>query len=246
MKDNAAARAATGDETVADGSADGPAMTVIAIDGPAGSGKSTVGRRLAEALGLEYLDTGAMYRSVAFATLAHGLEPDEVDAVVALARSVEIELRSDGTVVVDGVDATTQIRGPEVSRSVSVVAANQEVRTELVSRQREWARRRGGGVLEGRDIGTVVFPDALLKVYLTADPAVRAARRAREVTDLDYDSVAADIARRDEVDTGREHDPLRQADDAVLLDTSGMTIDEVVADLVERVRAGQAADGDGG
>ncbi|MEM7273440.1 MAG: (d)CMP kinase [Actinomycetota bacterium] len=219
-------------------------MTVIAIDGPAGSGKSTVGRRLAEALGLEYLDTGAMYRSVAFAVLAHGMEPDEADAVAALAGSVEIDLQPDGTVVVDGVDATTQIRGPEVSRSVSVVAANQAVRAELVSRQREWARRRGGGVLEGRDIGTVVFPDAVLKVYLTADPAVRAARRAREVTDLDYDRVAADIARRDEIDTGRAHDPLRQADDAVMLDTTGLSIDQVVADLVERVEAAPTATDD--
>lgn len=218
---------------------EGETLTVVAIDGPAGSGKSTVGRRLAAELGLEYLDTGAMYRSVTFAVLAHGLDPDETDAVSALARKVEIDLRLDGSVVVDGVDATTQIRGPEVSRSVSVVAANQEVRAEMVSQQREWARRRGGGVLEGRDIGTVVFPDADLKVYLTADSEVRAARRAREVTDLDYDQVAADIARRDEIDSGRKHDPLRQADDAVIVDTTGLTIDQVVADLVRRVKDGR-------
>lgn len=214
-------------------------LTVVAIDGPAGSGKSTVGRRLAEELGLEYLDTGAMYRSVTFAVLAHGLDPDETDSVSALARKVEIDLRADGSVVVDGVDATTQIRGPEVSRSVSVVASNEQVRAEMVSQQREWARRRGGGVLEGRDIGTVVFPDADLKVYLTADSEVRAARRAREVTDLDYDQVAADIARRDEIDSGRKHDPLRQAEDAVIVDTTGLTIDEVVADLVRRVKDGR-------
>jgi cytidylate kinase len=214
-------------------------LTVVAIDGPAGSGKSTVARRLADALGLDYLDTGAMYRSVTFAALAHGIDPEDEEKVAALAREVAIDLRSDGGVVVDGVDATTQIRGPEVSRSVSVVAANQAVRTELVSRQREWARRRGGGVLEGRDIGTVVFPGARLKVYLTADPEVRASRRAREVTDLDYDSVAADLARRDQYDSSRAHDPLREADDAVVVDTSGLSIDEVVELLVERVGDGR-------
>ena len=213
-------------------------LTVVAIDGPAGSGKSTVARKLAEALGLQYLDTGAMYRSVTFAALAHGIDPDDHDKVAALAREVRIDLRADGSVVVDGVDATTQIRGPEVSRSVSQVADNQAVRTELVSRQREWARRRGGGVLEGRDIGTVVFPSARLKVYLTAQPEVRAARRAREVTDLDYDSVAADLAKRDQFDSSRRHDPLRQADDALILDTSDLTIDQVVDLLVERVERG--------
>ena len=121
-------------------------LTVVAIDGPAGSGKSTVGRKLAESLGLEYLDTGAMYRSVTFAALAHGIDPDDEEKVAALAREVEIDLQPEGVVVVDGVDATTQIRGPEVSRSVSAVASNAAVRSELVSRQREWARRRGGGV----------------------------------------------------------------------------------------------------
>lgn len=214
-------------------------LTVVAIDGPAGSGKSTVARKLADALELEYLDTGAMYRSVTFAALANGIDPDDEDKVAALARDVRINLQSDGSVLVDGVDATTQIRGPEVSRSVSTVAANQEVRSEMVSRQREWARRRGGGVLEGRDIGTVVFPAARLKIYLTAQPEVRAARRAREVTDLDYDSVAADLARRDEYDSTRRHDPLREADDAVIVDTSELSIDEVVALLVERVGRGR-------
>ncbi len=210
-------------------------LTVVAIDGPAGSGKSTVARKLADALELEYLDTGAMYRSVTFAALANGIDPEDGDKVAVLAREIRIDLRPDGSVLVDGVDATTQIRGPEVSRSVSAVAANQEVRAEMVSRQREWARRRGGGVLEGRDIGTVVFPAARLKVYLTAQPEVRAARRAREVTDLDYDSVAADLARRDEYDSTRRHDPLREADDALIVDTSELTIDQVVELLVDRV-----------
>jgi cytidylate kinase len=217
-------------------------LLVIAIDGPAGSGKSTVARRLADALELGYLDTGAMYRAVTFAALRRGVDPGEEASVADIARALRLDLSDDGTVVVDGVDATTEIRGPEVTRAVSTVAANQAVRAELVSRQREWARRRGGGVLEGRDIGTVVFPDAQLKVYLTASPEVRASRRAQEVTDLDYGTVSADLARRDAMDSGRRHDPLRQADDAITVDTSGMTIDEVVEDLVvqlgERVIGG--------
>lgn len=202
-------------------------MRVIAIDGPAGSGKSTVARALAARLGLQYLDTGAMYRSVAFAVLRSGGDPDDGDATAAVARAVELEIGPD-RVSVDGVDATVEIRGPQVSQAVSVVAANPEVRAELVSRQREWANLRGGGVLEGRDIGTVVFPDAELKIYLTADPAERARRRAKEVTDLEYEAVAADLARRDTIDSTRAADPLTEAADAVVVDTTGMTIDEVV------------------
>ncbi len=134
-------------------------LRVIAIDGPAGSGKSTVARAVADALGLEYLDTGAMYRSVTFAALRSDVDPADTDAVGELAAGLEIDV-DNGVVTVDGVDATIEIRGPEVTRAVSTVAANPAVRTELVSRQREWARRRGGGVIEGRDIGSVVFPDA--------------------------------------------------------------------------------------
>ncbi len=211
-------------------------MLVVAIDGPAGSGKSTIAKKLAIELGIEYLDTGAMYRAVTFAVLRGGCDPEDSTRVASLARSVDLSVNGDGTVTVDGVDATTEIRGPEVTRAVSTVAANPEVRTELVSRQREWTRRRGGGVLEGRDIGTVVFPDAALKVYLTARPEVRAARRAKEVTDLDYDTVAADLARRDAVDSGRQHDPLRRADGAIEVDTSDLTIDEIITVLVSELR----------
>lgn len=206
-------------------------LLVIAIDGPAGSGKSTVARRLADALDLAYLDTGAMYRSVTFAVLARNIDPADADEVATVARTIDLRIDADGTVTVDGFDATTQIRGPEVTRAVSTVADIADVRSEMVSRQREWARRRGGGVLEGRDIGSVVFPDAALKVYLSASPEVRAARRAREVTDLDFDTVAADLARRDALDTGRQHDPLKRADDAIEVDTSHLSIDEVV-DLI--------------
>jgi CMP/dCMP kinase len=209
-------------------------VKVIAIDGPAGSGKSTVARRLAKHLGLDYLDTGAMYRAVTFAALRRGIDPADTVPVAELARVVDLDVTTDH-VRVDGVDATIEIRGPEVSRAVSLVAANPQVRTELVRRQREWANERAGGVLEGRDIGTVVFPDAVLKVYLNARPDVRAERRAAEVSDLDYETVAADMARRDAFDQGRQADPLRVADDAIELDTSDMTIDEIVAELARRI-----------
>jgi cytidylate kinase len=212
-------------------------VKVIAIDGPAGSGKSTVARRLAERLGLEYLDTGAMYRAVTFAALRRGIDPADGEPVEKLARSVELDVATD-TVTVDGVDATIEIRGPEVSRAVSLVAANPGVREEMVRRQREWAVERDGGVIEGRDIGTVVFPDAVLKVYLNARPEVRAERRAAEVTDLDYETVAADMARRDALDQGREDSPLRQDPSAVEVDTSDMTVDEIVADLTRRLPDG--------
>jgi cytidylate kinase len=209
-------------------------MRVIAIDGPAGSGKSTVAKAWASRLGLEYLDTGAMYRSVTFAALRRGIDPADAEVVGRVASDVTIDLRPDG-VTVDGVDATIEIRGPEVSRAVSIVAANPIVRSEMVRRQREWVAVRGGGVLEGRDIGTVVFPDAELKVYLTADPEVRAQRRSKEVTDLDYETVAADLARRDALDQGREVSPLAEAEDAFLLDTTGLAVDEIIDVIAARM-----------
>ena len=211
-------------------------LRVIAIDGPAGSGKSTVARRLAERLELDYLDTGAMYRAVAFAAIRRGVDPVDPEPVADIARSFDLELDERG-VRVDGVDASLEIRGPEVSRAVSVVAANPAVREEMRTRQRVWAVEHRGGVIEGRDIGSVVFPDAVLKVYLTADPAVRAQRRAKEMTDLEYDRVAADIARRDAADQGRDDSPLVEADDAVTLDTTGLGIDEVVDRLAQMVEA---------
>jgi len=205
-------------------------MRVIAIDGPAGSGKSTVARAVADALGLAYLDTGAMYRAVAFAAMRRGIDPEDGPAVAELAREMTLEVA--GTVVVDGVDATIEIRSPEVTRAVSTVAANAGVRHEMVARQREWALAHGGGVVEGRDIGTVVFPDAPVKVYLTADDAERASRRSQEMLELHYDEVAADIARRDHVDSTRPTSPLSVAADAVRIDTTGRPIDAVVADVL--------------
>lgn len=205
-------------------------MRVIAIDGPAGSGKSTVGRLLAQRLGLTYLDTGAMYRAVAFAAIHDGVDPDDLERVTRLAATIELEVGEQ--VVVDGVDATVEIRGPEVSRAVSLVAANPGVRDEMKRRQRTWAREHGGGVIEGRDIGSVVFPDAVLKVYLTADPEVRARRRAAEMGDVDAARIAADIERRDALDRSREHSPLVTPDGAVTVDTTGLTVDEVLDLLV--------------
>jgi len=201
-------------------------VRVIAIDGPAGSGKSTVARAVAAGLGLAYLDTGAMYRAVAFAAIRRGIDPADAAAVGALAR--DLELIVGPAILVDGTDATIEIRTPDVSRAVSAVAANPEVRKELVRRQREWAIEHGGGVIEGRDIGTVVFPDAVVKVYLTADEEERASRRSREMLDLNYDQVAADMARRDRIDSTRATSPLSAAPDAVHLDTTSMSVDAVV------------------
>ena len=216
-------------------------MRVIAIDGPAGSGKSTVARSLAERLGLRYLDTGAMYRAVTFAALRRNIDPAEPEPVAALARRVDLEVTLEH-VRVDGVDATIEIRGSEVTRAVSTVAANADVRSELVARQRDWAAKHGGGVIESRDIGSVVFPDAELKVYLDARPEVRAARRSKEVTDLDYETVAADLARRDALDQGRESSPLTRAGDAIEVDTSDLDVDQIV-DLIVAELGSPVSDG---
>jgi cytidylate kinase len=199
---------------------------VIAIDGPAGAGKSTVGRRLAERLGIGYLDTGAMYRAMTFAALRRGVPEGDLRAVAAMAPDVDLRV-DDGHVMVDGVDATAAIRGRDVTAAVSRVAANPAVREVLVARQRQWVGDRGGAVVEGRDIGTVVFPDADLKVYVTASPRVRAERRVREIGG-DVDEVERSIVMRDRSDAEREHGPLAEAGDAVVVDTTELSIEEVV------------------
>ena len=210
-------------------------LRVVAIDGPSGSGKSTVARHVAERLGLQYLDTGAMYRGVAFACLRRNIDPDDREPVARVAEQVELSVK-DGVTTVDGIDASIEIRGPEVTRAVSAVAANPRVREEMVRRQREWIERNGGGVVEGRDIGAVVWPDAQPKVYLTARLAVRADRRHKEVEDLEFETVAADMAARDTLDSTREASPLNQAEDAVVIDTTDHTIDEVVDIVMGLVR----------
>lgn len=217
-------------------------MRVIAIDGPAGSGKSTVARAVASRLGLAYLDTGAMYRAVTFAAIRRGIDPEDAETVAELAR--QVDLRVGDEVVVDGVDATIEIRSPEVTRAVSAVAANPEVRWELRTRQREWAYAHGGGVIEGRDIGTVVFPEADTKVYLTADDRERAGRRSKEMLDLHYDEVAADIARRDHVDSTRTASPLAAAGDAVQIDTTRRDVQSIVSEVLDLAsRAAGGVDG---
>jgi len=203
---------------------------IVAIDGPAGAGKSTVGRAVAERLGLEYLDTGAMYRAVTFAALRRGIDPaDEVD-VAALAGAVEMAIEA-SAVLVDGVDATVEIRGREVTAAVSAVASNAQVRSELVRRQREWVDEHAGGVVEGRDIGSVVFPDATLKLFVTASPHVRAQRRVAELGG-DVAEVEASIIERDRKDSTRNESPLTETDDAVVVDTTGMSIEDVVGHIL--------------
>jgi cytidylate kinase len=201
-------------------------VPVVAIDGPAGSGKSTVARAVARRLGVAYLDTGAMYRSVAFAALRDGVDPGDGEALAKLAGGLDIQLGE--RVLVDGVDATAAIRGPEVTAIVSAVSAHPPVRADMVRRQREWASEHGGGVAEGRDIGTVVFPDADAKVFLTASESERARRRQKDDRAPDVGAVAADLARRDAIDSNRHASPLRPADDAVVIDTTGRTVDDVV------------------
>jgi cytidylate kinase len=207
-------------------------VLVIAIDGPAGAGKSTVGRALAARLGLRYLDTGAMYRAMTYAVQQRGIPEGDLAEVATIAPSVRIDLDPDsGTVLVDGVDATREIRSREVTAAVSQIAANPAVRSELVHRQRAWVADRGGAVVEGRDIGSVVFPDAPLKLYVTASPKVRAERRVAEIGG-DVNEVEASIIERDRKDSTRDHSPLTELDDAITVDTTGMAIDEVVDHIV--------------
>ena len=206
-------------------------MIVVAIDGPAGAGKSTIAKALAARLGVRYLDTGAMYRAVTFAAMSSGIELNDQNLVADLTRKSKM-LLTDESVVINGLDATVAIRSSEVTEAVSTVAANSQVRTELRERQRQWIADHNGGVVEGRDIGSVVFPDATLKVYLTASPIVRARRRVAQ-SGGNVDEIAASIASRDLQDSSRSDSPLTQTDDAIIIDTSDRSIDEVVAHLVE-------------
>lgn len=205
-------------------------MTVIAIDGPAGAGKSTVARRVAEAVGIPYLDTGAMYRCVALQCLRGDIDPNDVASVSTIAEQVAIEL--DGPVVVlNGEDVSQLIRTSEVAAIVSLIAVHSPVRDSMRRQQQQWIQKSGGGVVEGRDIGTVVFPDAEVKIFLTASPVERARRRVDQHGG-DIDEVAQSIAERDRIDSTREDSPLKPADDSVIVDSTGKTIDEVVREIV--------------
>lgn len=199
-----------------------PRPLLVAIDGPAGAGKSTVSSAVAQRLGLDRLDTGAMYRAVAALALERGTAPEDAEAVAALAATATIEVGE--RVAIDGLDVTDRIRSPEVGQAVSVVAANPDVRRHLVERQRAWAAAHGGGVVEGRDIGSVVFPGAEVKVYLTASADERARRR--------HDEAPEGVARRDRIDSTRDASPLREAEDAHRLDTTGRTVQDVVEEVL--------------
>jgi cytidylate kinase len=204
-------------------------MTIVAIDGPAGAGKSTVARAVADALGFTYLDSGSMYRAVALAAVQRG-----VSAAVA-APGARIELGD--SLLLDGRDVGAEIRTPEISKAASVAAADPVVREAVVAQQRRLLSA-GDWVAEGRDIGTVVAPDAEVKVFLTADPEERARRRAAELG-VDPATVLAEQTIRDERDSTREHSPLRPASDAVTVDTTGLTLEQSVERVVELVRARQ-------
>lgn len=211
-----------------------PSDNVIAIDGPAGAGKSTIAKELARVLQLPYLDTGAMYRGITCAALRSGVDPNNEEAVAKLAITTVLDISNDG-LLVDGVDATSDIRGDAVTRAVSSVAANSDVRRELRERQRVWVAERGGGVVEGRDIATVVFPDARLKVFLTASPLVRAQRRVAQIGG-DVEQIARDIAERDHKDSTRVDSPLRESENSLVVDTSNRTIGDVVDQIVRIFR----------
>jgi cytidylate kinase len=215
--------------------------SVVAIDGPAGAGKSTVARAVADRLGVTVLDTGAMYRAVTLACLRAGVDLDDADACTKIGAACTIVLGDDRTVTLDGVDVTRAIRTPEVTQAVSTVSAHPTVRAIMVAHQRAWAKRHHVTVVEGRDIGTVVFPDAAVKVFLVASVDERARRRLLDEEEHGrspaLDDLRADIARRDALDSGREASPLRPADDAVRIDTTGRTIDDVVDEIVARFEA---------
>jgi cytidylate kinase len=214
-----------------------PRGPVVAIDGPSGAGKSTAGRALAARLGYLYINTGAMYRALALKALRTDVPLDGEEALAGLCRASRIELAEGGEVLLDGRAVTADIRAPEVSGAASRVSVHPAVRREMVARQRELGRD-GGVVLDGRDIGTVVFPDAEVKFYLDADPALRARRRhaelARVGVAVPLEAVEREVRERDHVDTHRPVSPLAPAKDAIFLDTSRLSPEEVVEQMVAR------------
>lgn len=206
-------------------------VAVIAIDGPAGAGKSTVARQVALETGLPYLDTGAMYRCIALLCMRHNIDINDPDAVGSIAEMAHIVV-TDQTAILDGEDISEQIRTTEISGIVSVIAAHSSVRQIMRDQQRSWVTAHGGGVVEGRDIGTVVIPDADLKIFLTASPEVRATRRVGQ-SGGDVAEVAAAIRERDRIDSTRDDSPLRPAAASIHVDSSNKTIEEVVAEIID-------------
>jgi CMP/dCMP kinase len=209
---------------------------IIAIDGPSGSGKSTLGRMLARALTLLYIDTGSMYRAVALAVIEARVDPNDKESVIALANRIEIDLEGDPDslcVLLDGRDVTDQIRTENVTEMSSIVSTIPGVRRAMVERQRAMGKR--GAVLNGRDIGTVVFPDADIKFFLTAVPEERAERRYKEDQSGSYAETLADMIERDRRDSTRVDSPLKIADDAVVIDSTGKNIEDVFAEMMTYV-----------
>lgn len=215
---------------------------IVAVDGPSGTGKSTMCRALAKRLDAKYVDTGAMYRVATLAVLRAGVDPADTAKVIEATADLPLEVSDDPDsteVLFAGEDVKAEIRGAEVTKHVSAVSAIPEVRVNLVELQRKLAHESGRAIVEGRDIGTVVLPDAPAKVFMTASAEVRAKRRYDQDVaagrEADFDTVLADVQRRDEADSSRATSPLKPADDAVLVDTSEMTPDEVLAALTEVV-----------
>ncbi|GIM76680.1 cytidylate kinase [Winogradskya consettensis] len=212
---------------------------MVAVDGPSGSGKSTVSRRLATLIDGIYLDTGAMYRAITWAVLQSGADLADPEAILKVAQEVDLSIGTDPKAPhfeANGTDVDAAIRGPEVTGAVSAVAAVPQVRAMLVQIQQDIIAGAPRIVVEGRDIASVVAPDADLKVYLTASAAARAARRSAEDA-TDVKATEADLARRDKLDSSRKTDPLKQASDATELDTTGMGIDDVVTRLLEMLNS---------
>lgn len=212
---------------------------VIAIDGPGGVGKSTVARRVAAALDANYLDTGATYRAATLAALRSEADPGDAAAVLAALGSVEIAYEN-GIIYLDDEDVSAAVRTPVVTKAVSAVSAIPEVRSQVVELQRLWVEEHEGrAVLEGRDIGTVVFPNAPVKIFLTASAGVRAARRSgdRETQGMHVTDIVAELERRDHLDSTRETSPLQPADDAVVINTDDLDLEEVIAAVLELVPA---------
>ncbi|SFS94084.1 (d)CMP kinase [Marininema halotolerans] len=214
----------------------------VAIDGPAGAGKSTVARQVAKQLGLIYVDTGAMYRAITWKALTHGVDLTHEETVTQMAQRTDIRLSTDikgSDVWVDGTTVTEEIRSPEVTAHVSTIAGQSKVREVLVDKQREMGRK-GGVVMDGRDIGTHVLPDAEVKVFLTASIEERARRRYQEMIrrgyEVDLEELKEEIGLRDEKDKNREHSPLRPAEDAIHLDTTGLSIDDVISRILHLCR----------
>ncbi|OHF36423.1 (d)CMP kinase [Corynebacterium sp. HMSC074A01] len=212
---------------------------ILAVDGPSGTGKSTTCRALAKRLDAKYVDTGAMYRVATLAVLRAGVDPADTQAVIEATKDLPLEVSDDPDakeVLLAGEDVSGEIRGPEVTRNVSAVSAIPEVRVNLVELQRKLAREAHRAIVEGRDIGTVVLADAPAKAFMTASAEVRAQRRYDQDVaagrDADFDTVLADVQRRDELDSSRATSPLRPADDAEVIDTSAMAPDEVLDALI--------------